>query len=75
MIPLLRLPEIASSAADVLAEHFKKQPARTLVVVFGDHGFRLNNNAIGTAEEVETGGSSPEEVLVPAFAWLTGAVH
>jgi hypothetical protein len=70
-----RLPEIADRTADAIADHFEKQAPRTLVVVFGDHGFALDPKAAGTTEEVRQGGSSPEEVLVPAFAWLTGAVH
>jgi hypothetical protein len=72
---LERLPEIAEDTASAIVEHLSKQPARTMVVVFGDHGFALDPSKRGTAEEVSTGGASPEEVLVPAFAWLTGAVH
>lgn len=70
-----RLPEIAERTAEALADHLGKQAPRTLVLVFGDHGFLLDPKAAGTTEEVRQGGSSPEEVLVPAFAWLTGAVH
>lgn len=70
-----RLGEIADVTATSLADHFSKQPPRTLVVVFGDHGFCLDPKKAGTAEEVRQGGATPEEVLVPAFAWLTGAVH
>lgn len=74
--PMLeRFDEIAAETADAIAEHMAAQPPRTLVVVFGDHGFRLDPARVGTTEEVRQGGSSPEEVLVPAFAWLTGAVH
>lgn len=68
------LPGIAEDVASAVAEHFAKQAPRTLVVLFGDHGFRLHDDA-PAAEEVTQGGASPEEVLVPAFAWLTGAVH
>jgi hypothetical protein len=70
-----RFDDIAAETADAIAEHMSAQQARTLVVVFGDHGFRLDPARAGTTEEVRQGGSSPEEVLVPAFAWLTGAVH
>ena len=72
---LERFDDIASQTADAVAEHMAAQPPRTLVVLFGDHGFRLDPARRGTTEEVRQGGSSPEEVLVPAFAWLTGAVH
>lgn len=70
-----RFDAIAADTADAIAEHMAAQPPRTLVVVFGDHGFRLDAARAGTTEEVRQGGSTPEEVLVPAFAWLTGAVH
>jgi hypothetical protein len=70
-----RLGEIADTTATAIALHLKKQAPRTLVVAFGDHGFLLDPAKAGTVDEVRQGGASPEEVLVPAFAWLTGAVH
>ena len=42
--------------------------------VFGDHGFRMDPCEGGTLSGT-SGGASPEEVLVPAFAWLIGDVH
>jgi len=72
---LERLDSIADAAAEAIAGHIEKLPERTMVVVFGDHGFALDPHAAGTTEEVKQGGASPEEVLVPAFAWLTGATH
>lgn len=69
-----RMPKIADDVAVALSEHFAKQAPRTLIVVFGDHGFTYVDNA-PTGQEATQGGSSPEEVLVPAFAWLTGATH
>jgi len=75
-IPVVeRMDQIAEETAHALVEHLSKQPPRTMVVIFGDHGFSLNPLKAGTASEVSTGGASPEEILVPAFAWLTGAVH
>ncbi len=75
-LPVLdRLEGIADAAAEAIAAHIEKLPERTMVVVFGDHGFALDPQAVGTTEEVKQGGASPEEVLVPAFAWLTGATH
>jgi hypothetical protein len=38
--------------------------------IVGDHGFGVDRRG-----EVVTGGASPEEVLVPAFAWLLGELH
>jgi hypothetical protein len=69
-----RLPSIADDVAAAVADYFTKQAPRTLVVVFGDHGFRCHDEA-PLGQEASQGGSSPEEVLVPAFAWLTGATH
>jgi hypothetical protein len=69
------MTEIADVTADAITAHIEKLPERTMVIVFGDHGFALDPQAVGTTEEVKQGGSTPEEVLVPAFAWLTGATH
>ena len=70
-----RMEQVAQQTSDAIVSYLAKLPARTLVVVFGDHGFSIDEAAAGTTDEVCQGGSSPEEVLVPAFAWLTGAVH
>jgi len=69
-----RLDRIADETASALSEHLVKQQPRTLVMAFGDHGFLLNPLEAGTAK-AESGGATPEEVLVPAFAWLVGGVH
>lgn len=75
-LPVLeRMDSIADQTAKAITEFLSKQPPRTMVVAFGDHGFALDPKKAGTTAEVVSGGSSPEEVLVPAFAWLTGAVH
>ncbi len=75
-LPVLeRMADIADVTAEAITTHIEKLPERTMVVVFGDHGFALDPKAEGTTAEVKQGGASPEEVLVPAFAWLTGAVH
>ena len=69
-----RLSDLAGEISNVLAEHFLRLPPRTLVMVFGDHGFLLDAHDSGTSA-ARQGGASPEEVLVPAMAWLVGAVH
>jgi hypothetical protein len=75
-VPILeRMDAIAEETSHAICDYLSKQAPRTMVVVFGDHGFRLDPKKAGTSEEASQGGSSPEEVLVPAFAWLTGAVH
>jgi hypothetical protein len=69
-----RLDEIADDVAASLAVHARTLAPRTLMFVFGDHGFRMEPCEGGTLSGT-SGGASPEEVLVPAFAWLIGDVH
>jgi len=69
-----RLDDLADEAAEALAGHLLRLPPRTLALVFGDHGFTLEPVGGGTGA-ARSGGASPEEVLVPAFAWLVGSVH
>lgn len=69
-----RLDEIADSVAEAMADYLLKLPPRTLVMMFGDHGFLLDP-VVGGTSAGRSGGASPEEVLVPAFAWLVGNVH
>jgi len=64
---------LADEVAGRLAAHFEGLQPRTLVMIFGDHGFAIERE--GQRASVREGGGSPEEVLVPAFAWLVGAVH
>jgi len=70
----VRLDDLADELAEVLSAQLARLPARTLAIVFGDHGFRLDAMESGTTS-AKSGGASPEEVLVPAFAWLVGGVH
>jgi hypothetical protein len=69
-----RLDDLADDTARALGSYMKRLPARTLVMVFGDHGFVLDPRGGGTTR-ARHGGASPEEVLVPAYAWLVGGVH
>jgi hypothetical protein len=69
-----RLDGIADEVAQRVAAYFEDLQPRTLVMVFGDHGFRLTRGAEGIVT-ARQGAASPDEVLVPAFAWLVGAVH
>lgn len=66
--------DLAFEVAERLASHFEGVPDRTLVLVFGDHGFVVERDANGVLT-TRQGGASPEEVLVPGYAWLVGAVH
>lgn len=69
-----RMASIADEAAQVVSKFVETSPPRTLLFVFGDHGFRLPCDARGTSPATQ-GGASPEEVLVPGYAWLVGGVH
>jgi hypothetical protein len=68
VLPLM--PSIAADVAATIAKHALTLAPRTLLFVFGDHGFTLGRDGAP-----EAGGASPEEVLVPAFAFLTGEAH
>jgi len=69
-----RLDDLADETASALGSYMKRLPSRTLVMIFGDHGFVLDPLGAGTTR-ARHGGASPEEVLVPAYAWLVGGVH
>jgi hypothetical protein len=71
-----RLDGIATEIADVLAKLIDSLPPRTLVYVFGDHGFVLSPgmNGYATGPSIQ-GGASPEEVLVSGHGWLCDAVQ
>ena len=69
-----RLDALADEVAAVLAAHARNLPPRSLMLVFGDHGFRMESSGHGTTAGT-SGGARPEEVLVPGFAWLVGDVH
>ncbi|HLM74170.1 MAG TPA: hypothetical protein VK459_15795 [Polyangiaceae bacterium] len=71
-----RLDAIAEEAAQALARFMEGQQPRTMLFLFGDHGFRIAQTPDGRSTGAATqGGASPEEVLVPGYAWLVGGVH
>lgn len=72
---LERLDVIADETAQIVSDHLAKQPPRTLVLAFGDHGFLFDSLDDTATSAARQGGASPEEVLVPAFAWLVGGLH
>ncbi len=71
-----RMDAMAEELSQIVAKCLESQPPRTLVFVFGDHGFRVPalEGGAGTGAFTQ-GGASPEEVLVPGYAWLTGSIH
>jgi hypothetical protein len=71
-----RLDALAEEVSDVVLKFEGTCATRTLLCVFGDHGFRLSTSPDGkTTGPGMQGGTSPEEVLVPFHAWLLGEVH
>jgi hypothetical protein len=64
-----RLERLARELGDVIVPWMKQQPPETLMVVFGDHGFHWQAQPGGTTA-AQCGGALPEQVLVPASAWL-----
>jgi hypothetical protein len=69
-----RLDQLAVEISDALSSAFARMAPRTLVAVFGDHGFCLDPTDSGSST-MKQGGASPDEVLVPGFAWLVGPTH
>jgi hypothetical protein len=67
----VRLGRLASSLADSVVPWMQEQPPETLVVLFGDHGFHWQATDQGTSP-AQRGGALPEQVLVPASAWIMG---
>jgi hypothetical protein len=69
-----RLDSLAREVTGCIIDVVATMPPRTLLFVFGDHGFLLDEQGTGTGA-ARHGGARPEEVLVPAFAWLVGGVQ
>ncbi|MBM4374603.1 MAG: hypothetical protein FJ095_05925 [Deltaproteobacteria bacterium] len=68
-----RMEDLADEVADAIVKVAEGLPPRTLLYVFGDHGFFLKPGGAGRTARAEQGAARPEEVLVPAYAWLIGA--
>ncbi len=64
------LARIAGDMATTIARFARTLPPRTLLFVFGDHGFRVDPDG-----HIHEGGASPEEVLVPAFGVVLEPVN
>jgi hypothetical protein len=69
-----RFDRLAEELSDLVARFFETLSARTLLYVFGDHGFCMPSEGRSTGPATQ-GGASPEEVLVPGYAWLVGGMH
>lgn len=74
-----RMALLSDEVSAVVAQFAASLSPRTLLYVFGDHGFRLEptpaDGVVGGTQPASQGGASPEEVLVPAYGWLVGKVH
>jgi hypothetical protein len=71
-----RTAALGVELAQLVARFVESLPPRTLVFLFGDHGFKWPTSLDHRATLAATqGGASPEEVLVPAYSWLVGGVH
>lgn len=66
-----RLQRLAANLAEHVVPWMGEQPPETLIVIFGDHGFHWQTTESGTSA-AQRGGALPEQVLVPASAWLIG---
>ena len=62
--------EITEHVVTALTRHAETLVPRTMLVIAGDHGFTIDRRGNATH-----GGASPEEVMVPAFAYLVGELH
>ncbi|MFO0618333.1 MAG: hypothetical protein U0414_37410 [Polyangiaceae bacterium] len=71
-----RLDALADEVTDLVVMFMETLPPRTLVYVFGDHGFTLGPpvNGWATGPSIQ-GGASPEQVLVSGHAWLVDAMQ
>lgn len=67
----VRLQRLAVALAEHVVPWMSEQPPETLIVIFGDHGFHWQTTEDGTSA-AQRGGALPEQVLVPASAWLVG---
>jgi hypothetical protein len=70
-----RLHGLANEVSAIIERFAESLAPRTLLTVFGDHGFRLSPGSMSGTGPAEQGGASPEEVLVPSHSWLIGDVH
>lgn len=64
------LAAIEDECTTAIAKHARTLAPRTLLLVFGDHGFRFDEG--GAAVQ---GGASPEEVILSAYGLLVGELH
>ncbi len=64
------LAAIEDECTAAIVKHARTLPPRTLLLVFGDHGFRFDDAGIAVQ-----GSASPEEVILSAYGLLVGELH
>lgn len=67
---MCNVDDLAENVAETIAHHALALRTRTLLYVIGDRGF-----SIDAAGRAKCGGATPEEVIVPAFAFIVDAVQ
>ena len=70
-----RMEALSDEVSEVVARFSESLVPRTLLYVFGDHGFQLPTEGRFQTGIGSQGGASPEEVLVGGYAWLFEDVH
>lgn len=70
-----RMSALAEEVADVIAAYAEGLPPRTLLFIFGDHGFYMPTGGPDATGPADQGNATPEEVLIGAQAWMVGAVN
>lgn len=64
------LAAIEDECTAAIVKHARTLPPRTLLLVFGDHGFRFDDDGMAVQ-----GAASPEEVILSAYGLLVGELH
>ncbi len=70
-----RMDALCEEVADVVGQYLETLAPRTLLYLFGDHGFQLPAEGRFLTGIATQGGASPEEVLVGGYGWLIDDVH
>ncbi len=70
-----RFEELSDEVSDIIVRFSESLEPRTLLYVFGDHGFQLPTEGRFQTGIASQGGASPEEVLLGGYGWLIDDLH
>jgi len=70
-----RMDGLCEEVSEVVAQYVDTLAPRTLLYIFGDHGFQLPSEGRFLTGIATQGGASPEEVLVGGYGWVIDDVH